>query len=131
MGNLYHLNAEEEPELSDYPDPEMYSNFAKNFGPHGLIHSCAGGKIEDPGPLTKKRMETVDEETLATAIRFIREAVKSGEPFFVWWNCKYNLVSFCNAHRSGSLEIDIAEVINLQENFRSEVGLFFIDLTEL
>ena len=86
LGNLYHLNAEEEPELPDYPDPERFPNFRKNFGPRGVIHSYAGGKIEDTGPLTKKRMETVDEETLAAAKRFIRDADKSGEPFFVWWN---------------------------------------------
>jgi arylsulfatase len=85
-GNLYHLNAEEEPELPDYPDPEKFPNFADKYGPRGVIHSYAGGKIEDTGPLTKKRMETVDDETIAAAIKFIREAVKSGEPFFVWWN---------------------------------------------
>ncbi len=59
FGNLYHLNAEEEPENPDYPkDPE----FLKRFGPRGVIHSYADGKTEDTGPLTKKRMETVDEE---------------------------------------------------------------------
>jgi arylsulfatase len=83
FGNLYHLNAEEEPELPDYPkDPE----FRKKFGPRGVIHSYADGRIEDTGPLTKKRMETVDEETLAAAIRFIESAHKAGKPFFVWWN---------------------------------------------
>jgi len=86
FGNLYHLNAEEEPELPDYPDPKEYPNFAKNFGPRGVIHSYADGKIEDTGPLTKKRMETVDDETVAAAEKFIRNAVKSGKPFFVWWN---------------------------------------------
>jgi len=86
FGNLYHLNAEEEPELRDYPDPEKYPNFAKKFGPRGVIHSYADGKIEDTGPLTKKRMETVDDETVAAAEKFIRNAVKSGKPFFVWWN---------------------------------------------
>ena len=86
FGNLYHLNAEEEPELPDYPDPKKYPNFAKNYGPRGVIHSYADGKIEDTGPLTKKRMETVDDETSDAAIKFIRNAVKSGKPFFVWWN---------------------------------------------
>ncbi|MBW2440065.1 MAG: arylsulfatase [Deltaproteobacteria bacterium] len=83
FGNLYHLNAEEEPELPDYPkDPE----FRKRFGPRGVIKSFAGGKIEDTGPLTKKRMETVDDETLAGALDFIDRANKAGKPFFVWWN---------------------------------------------
>ena len=86
FGNLYHLNAEEEPELSDYPDPKKYPKFAKKYGPRGVIHSYAGGKIEDTGPLTKKRMETVDDETSDAAIAFIRKSVKSGKPFFVWWN---------------------------------------------
>ena len=86
MGNLYHLNAEEEPELPDYPSPEEFPNFAKNYGPRGVIHSTADGKIEDTGPLTKKRMETIDDETIAAAKKFITTAVESGEPFFVWWN---------------------------------------------
>ena len=85
-GNLYHLNAEEEPELEDYPDPEEYPDFRKNFGPRGVIHSYADGRVEDTGPLTKKRMETIDDESSDEAIRFIRESVEAGEPFFVWWN---------------------------------------------
>jgi len=86
FGNLYHLNAEEEPELPDYPDPAKYPNFAKRYGPRGVIHSYSDGKIEDTGPLTKKRMETVDDETVAAAKKFIRNAVSSDTPFFVWWN---------------------------------------------
>jgi arylsulfatase A-like enzyme len=83
FGNLYHLNAEEEPENPDYPkDPE----FKKKFGPRGVIHSFAGGKIEDTGPLTKKRMETVDDEVTTAALGFIDKAVKDDKPFFVWWN---------------------------------------------
>ena len=86
FGNLYHLNAEEEPELEDYPDPAEFPNFAKKYGPRGVIHSYADGRVEDTGPLTKKRMETVDDETIAAAKKFIRNTVKAGTPFFVWWN---------------------------------------------
>jgi arylsulfatase A-like enzyme len=87
FGNLYHLNAEEEPENPDYPkNPE----FKKKFGPRGVIHSWAmpdgTQKIEDTGPLTKKRMETVDEETMKAALAFMDKAHKDGKPFFVWWN---------------------------------------------
>ncbi|HUU72363.1 MAG TPA: arylsulfatase [Burkholderiales bacterium] len=86
-GNLYHLNAEEEPENEDYfKDPAL----KKKFGPRGVIHSWAlpGGKqkIVDTGPLTKKRMETVDDDTSDRAIAFIREQVKAGKPWFVWWS---------------------------------------------
>jgi len=85
-GNLYHLNAEEEPELPDYPDPEKFPEFRKKYGPRGVISSSSDGKIKDTGPLTKKRMETVDDESIAAAKKFIKKAVKSGDPFFVWWN---------------------------------------------
>ncbi len=82
-GNLYHLNAEEEPEHPDYPkDPE----FKKRFGPRGVIHSFADGRINDTGPLTKKRMETIDEEVNAKTFDFMQRAVKEDKPFFVWWN---------------------------------------------
>ncbi len=87
LGNLYHLNAEEEPELPDYPPEKDFPDFRKNFGPRGVIHSFADGRIEDTGPLTKKRMETCDEgEFLPAAVRFIEQANKDGEPFFVWFN---------------------------------------------
>jgi arylsulfatase len=83
FGNLYHLNAEEEPELPDYPkDPE----FLKKFGPRGVIHSFADGRIEDTGPLTRKRMETIDDETVNAAMDFIDRQVKASKPFFCWWN---------------------------------------------
>jgi arylsulfatase len=89
FGNLYHLNAEEEPENEDYPGDMVLADgttFREKFGPRGVIRSTADGEIEDTGPLTKKRMETVDEETLAAAIDFIKRANAEGKPFYVWWN---------------------------------------------
>ena len=93
FGNLYHLNAEEEPENEDYPGDMKLANgktFRQQFGPRGVIHSWAKEdgtqKIEDTGPLTKKRMETVDEETLAAAKDFIKRQHAGGKPFFCWWN---------------------------------------------
>ena len=83
FGNLYHLNAEEEPENEDYPkNPE----FKKKFGPRGVIHSFADGRVTDTGPLTKKRMETIDEEVNAKALDFMERAKKADKPFFLWWN---------------------------------------------
>ena len=83
LGNLYHLNAEEEPELPDYPkDPK----FREKYGPRGVIKSFANGSIEDTGPLSKKRMETIDDETVAAAIDFIKRQNDAGKPFFCWWN---------------------------------------------
>jgi arylsulfatase A-like enzyme len=82
-GNLYHLNAEDEPEHPDYPkDPA----FRERFGPRGVIHSFADGRIEDTGPLTKKRMETIDDDVTDRAEQFIRDADAEDKPFFVWWN---------------------------------------------
>jgi arylsulfatase len=81
FGNLYHLNAEEEPETYYYPkDPA----FHKDYGPRGVIHSYADGRIEDTGPLTRKRMENVDEEFQTAAMDFIDRAHSEGKPFFVW-----------------------------------------------
>jgi len=105
LGNLYHLNAEEEPENEDYPRDRKLANgktFLETFGPRGVLHCFATdkddatedprfGKVgkqkcEDTGPLTKKRMETVDDETSDRAIAFIKEQTKAGKPWFVWWN---------------------------------------------
>jgi len=105
LGNLYHLNAEEEPENEDYPRDMKLANgktFLQTFGPRGVLHCYATdeddptvderfGKVgkqkcEDTGPLTKKRMETIDEETVAAAEDFIRRQVEAGKPFFTWWN---------------------------------------------
>ena len=102
FGNLYHLNAEEEPENPDYPKPPQYPNFLERFGPRGVLKCKASDKddptedprfgrvgkqtIQDTGPLTKKRMETVDEEFLGAAKDFINRSAKAGKPFFCWFN---------------------------------------------
>lgn len=86
FGNLYHLNAEEEPEYADYPSDDEFPDFRKRFGPRGVIHSWADGRIEDTGPLTKKRMETIDDEVYEHGVRFMAEAKAADEPFFVWFN---------------------------------------------
>jgi arylsulfatase len=91
-GNLYHLNAEEEPELPDYPKPDdpEFPNFRKNFGPRGVIHSFANADgtqtIEDTGPLTKKRMETIDDDIADRSAAFLEKQVKAGKPVFLWVN---------------------------------------------
>ncbi|MFL5615102.1 MAG: arylsulfatase [Gemmatimonadaceae bacterium] len=87
FGNLYHLNAEQEPENPDYPkNPE----FKEKFGPRGVLHCWANAdgtqKIENTGPLTTKRMETIDEEFLSATLGFIDDAVEDDKPFFVWFN---------------------------------------------
>jgi arylsulfatase len=93
MGSLYHLNAEEEPEHRDYPRDMVLANgktFLEQFGPRGVLRTKAGPNgtqtIENLGPLTKKRMETIDEETLAAAKDFITRQHEAGQPFFCWWN---------------------------------------------
>jgi arylsulfatase len=83
FGNLYHLNAEEEPETYFYPkDPAFHQRFA----PRGVIHSYADGKIEDTGPLSRKRMETADQEFTDATLKFIDKSHKDGKPFFIWFN---------------------------------------------
>jgi arylsulfatase A-like enzyme len=102
FGNLYHLNCEEEPERPNYPSEKDFPQFKKQYGPRGVIHSWATDKddateqprwgrvgkqrIEDTGPLTKKRMETIDDETTAAAAGFIKRQHAAGKPFFVWMN---------------------------------------------
>ncbi len=90
FGNLYHLNAEEEPELDDYPSEEDFPGFRERFGPRGVIRSWANAdgtqRIEDTGPLTKQRMETCDEEFLDATIDFIRRQHEADTPWFVWFN---------------------------------------------
>ena len=93
LGNLYHLNAEEEPENRDYPKDLVLADgrrFIDVFGPRGVIHAWANPdgtqRIEDTGPLTRKRMETVDDETVAAAKDFITRQNEAGTPWYVWWN---------------------------------------------
>ena len=83
FGNLYHLNAEEEPETYFYPKDQ---EFHKRFAPRGVIRSYADGKIEDTGPLTRKRMEVIDQEFTDAAVKFMQQSHKAGKPFFVWFN---------------------------------------------
>ncbi|MEI3851922.1 MULTISPECIES: arylsulfatase [unclassified Ensifer] len=83
FGSLYHLNAEDEPEHPDYPkDPA----FREKFGPRGVLHTYADGRIENTGPLTKKRMETIDQEVTDASIDFLKRAKEQDKPFFLWWN---------------------------------------------
>lgn len=83
FGNLYHLNAEEDPENHFYPrEPE----FRKRFGPRGVVKAFADGRVEDTGLLTKKRMETIDDETSAAAIDFMQRQAQQNTPFFCWFN---------------------------------------------
>ena len=103
FGNFYHLNAEEEPENPDYPKAPKFPRFKEMFGPRGVFHCYATDTVstlpddgrfgkwgkqrcEDTGPLTKKRMETIDEEVLAQTMRFLDEKQKEGKPWFVWFN---------------------------------------------
>jgi len=102
FGNLYHLNADEDPEQPNYPSEKDFPGFRDKYGPRGVIHSWAADKddpteeprwgrvgkqrIEDTGPLTRKRMETIDDETTSAAIDFIKRQVKAGTPFFCWMN---------------------------------------------
>jgi arylsulfatase A-like enzyme len=90
FGNLYHLNAEEEPELRDYPPEKDFPHFKKNYGPRGVMHCWANPdgtqRIENTGPLTKKRMETIDDEFFAGAVDFIKRQHAASTPFFVWFN---------------------------------------------
>jgi arylsulfatase len=101
FGNLYHLNAEEEPEELDYPG-QKNPEYTKKFGPRGVLHAWATDvddattdpvfgrvgkqKIVDTGKLTRKRMETVDSEVTAEALKWLDKAGRSGKPFFMWWN---------------------------------------------
>jgi arylsulfatase len=132
LGNLYHLNAEEEPENPDYPTDPM---FRKKFGPRGVIHTYADGRLEDTGPLTKKRMESVDDETSAAALDFIRAAVEEGNPFFVWWNgTRMHLRTHVSEERMASAKEKFPGVNEYQAGMVEHdmhIGLFLDLLDEL
>jgi arylsulfatase A-like enzyme len=114
FGNLYHLNAEEEPESEFYPkNPE----FREKFGPRGVLHAYADGRIEDTGPLTRKRMENADTEFLNASLKFIEKAHSEDKPFFVWHNStrmhvwthlsdKYKGKSGYGLYADGMMELD-------------------------
>ena len=105
FGNLYHLNAEEEPENPDYP---KNAEFQKKFGPRGVIHSFADGRITDTGPLTKKRMETIDEEVTAKALDFMTRAKQADKPFFIWWNStRMHIFTHLKAESAGKTGLGI------------------------
>ncbi len=101
-GNLYHLNAEEEPELPDYPNEKDFPNFRNRFGPRGVM-DCKASDVDDPtvdprfgrvgkqvikdtGPLNRKRMETIDDDVAARSTDFIHRMHQAGKPFFIWVN---------------------------------------------
>lgn len=137
FGNLYHLNAEEEPELPDYPkDPA----FKAKWGPRGVLKCKATDKddptvdprfgkvgkqtIEDTGPLTKKRMETIDDETSAAAIDYMKRMKESGKPFFCWWNgTRMHLRTHVKAAHRGKYQHGDSEYIDGMIEHDNHVGL--------
>jgi arylsulfatase len=145
FGNLYHLNAEEEPELPDYPkDPE----YLKKFGPRGVLHTWATDvddptvdprfgkvglqKIEDTGALTKKRMETIDDETSAAAIAFMRQQVESGQPFFVWYNAtRMHLRTHVREEHRGRYQHGDSEYIDGMIEHDETIGSLLAALDEM
>jgi arylsulfatase A-like enzyme len=127
FGNLYHLNAEEEPENPDYPkNPE----FKKRFGPRGVIHSFADGRITDTGPLTRKRMETIDEEVNAKALDFMERAKKADKPFFLWWNStRMHIFTHLKAASQGKTGLGVYADGMVEHD--GHVGLLLAKLKEL
>ncbi|MDN3641156.1 arylsulfatase [Lutimonas halocynthiae] len=127
FGNLYHLNAEEEPESENWPADDGNGRVPR---PRGVIKSLADGPIQDTGPLTKKRMETVDQEFMAAAFDFMERKTKEGTPWFTWMNTtgmhfwthiddEWKGKSGLNAYADGMLRLD------------DVVGKFLLKLKEL
>jgi arylsulfatase A-like enzyme len=145
FGNLYHLNAEEEPELPDYPkDP----NFKKRWGPRGVLKCKATDKddptedarfgkigkqtIEDTGPLTKKRMETIDDETSAAAVDYMQRMKGSGKPFFCWFNAtRMHLRTHVKAENRGKYQHGDSEYVDGMIEHDAHVGVLLKALDDL
>ena len=132
FGNLYHLNAEEEPEDADYPKD---SAFKQRFGPRGVLHCWADGqggqKIEDTGALTKKRMETIDEEVTTHALAFIDKCHQEDTPFFLWFNTTgMHFRTHCAEKHKGKSngQGDYADVMVAHDE---NIGLMLAKLDEL
>ncbi len=139
-GNLYHLNAEETPENEDYPkDPA----FRQKFGPRGVIKSTADGKVEDTGPLTKKRMESADDEFLEAAKDFITRQNDDDKPFLCWFNStrmhyfthvpeKYKGKSGLNFYADGMLQHDdqVGELLDLLDELGIDENTIIIYTTD-
>lgn len=145
MGNLYHLNAEEEPELPDYPKDPAYR---KAFGPRGVLRCKATDTedtsedprfgmvgrqtIEDTGPLTKKRMETIDDETAEAAIEFMKRCQADGKPFFCWYNAtRMHLRTHVRAEHRGKYAHGDSEYIDGMIEHDGTVGSLLDALDEL
>ena len=133
FGNLYHLNAEEEPEHADYPRDLKLADgrtFQEAFGPRGVIHSFADGRIEDTGPLTRKRMETIDEEVNDKAIDFIERAHAEGKPFFVWWNST-KMHIFTHLDESATGQTGLGVFADGMVDHDRQIGVLLAKLDEL
>jgi arylsulfatase A-like enzyme len=145
FGNLYHLNAEEEPELPDYPKDPAYR---AKFGPRGVLKCKAADKddpttdprfgkigrqtIEDTGALTKKRMETIDDETSSAAIDFIKRQQAAGKPFFCWWNgTRMHLRTHVRAEHRGRYQHGDSEYIDGMIEHDETVGTLLKALDDL
>jgi arylsulfatase len=145
FGNLYHLNAEEEPELPDYPQDPAYR---QKFGPRGVLRCKATSKddttadarfgkigkqtIEDTGPLTKKRMETIDDETSAAAIEYMQRQANAEHPFFVWFNAtRMHLRTHVRAEHRGRYQHGDSEYIDGMIEHDETIGALLKCLDDL